>query len=357
MSNGQINRAPRPYSWSLVGLFVICVSAVGFVWELGKSAGKALQDAVSRPSVPRSNVAVSEEQGRASDQRRQPGGKGRLREAWGTMLVACSLMAALAGGVGFLVVYWNFGSNRLLGATLAVFWGGLGLALVLHARWLMPREEAIETREPAASPPAERAFAAEEFHAGAGEIRRRGLLAALAVTAGGVLTGMIVSLFRSLGTSPDPSLLSTIWKRGQPLTTAEGKTVSVDMLEPGSTVVVFPGDRIGDERAQTVLIRVDEGHLQLPDSRANWAPMGYVAYSRVCTHAGCPVGLYEKTTEMLMCPCHQSTFDVLRGARPTGGPAARALPQLPLYADRDGILRAAGGFTQPPGPGFWGMPS
>ena len=84
--------------------------------------------------------------------------------------------------------------------------------------------------------------------------------------------------------------------------------------------------------------------------------MGYLAYSRVCTHAGCPVGLYQKQSHLLLCPCHQSSFDVLNGAEPTGGPAARPLPQLPLYADADGTLRAGGAFTAPPGPGFWGMP-
>ena len=126
---------------------------------------------------------------------------------------------------------------------------------------------------------------------------------------------------------------------------------------PGSFQIVFPEDSIGDEKAQTVLIRVKENLLQLPADRADWAPQGYVAYSRVCTHAGCTVALYEKTTCLLLCPCHQSTFDVLRAAQPTSGPAARPLPQLPLYADADGTLRAGGGFTQPPGPGFWDMPS
>ncbi|MGC1228167.1 MAG: Rieske 2Fe-2S domain-containing protein, partial [Candidatus Sulfotelmatobacter sp.] len=135
-----------------------------------------------------------------------------------------------------------------------------------------------------------------------------------------------------------------------------GAPVSVNALQPGNFMVVFPENSIGDERAQTVLIRVNEKFLRLPSNRANWAPMGYVAYSRVCTHAGCSVGMFESTTDQLMCPCHQSTFDVLRAARPTGGPAARALPQLPLYADADGILRAGGGFSAPPGPGFWEMP-
>jgi ubiquinol-cytochrome c reductase iron-sulfur subunit len=81
-----------------------------------------------------------------------------------------------------------------------------------------------------------------------------------------------------------------------------------------------------------------------------------LAFSRICTHAGCPVGLYQSETHLLLCPCHQSTFNVLQSAVPTGGPATRSLPQLPLYVDSDGTLRASGGFSEPPGPGFWGMP-
>ena len=171
-----------------------------------------------------------------------------------------------------------------------------------------------------------------------------------------MIAAIAISLFRSLGRPPGPSLFTNVWKRGQRLMTLDGRPVNVTALEPGSTTVVFPEDSIGDEKAQTVVIRVNEQFLQLPKERANWAPMGYVAYSRVCTHAGCNVGLFEKTTNLLMCPCHQSTFDVLKAAQPTSGPAARRLPQLPLYADADGNLRARGGFSEPPGPGFWGMP-
>ena len=324
-------------------------------WEVGKSAVKSLgrlfggsADGKPAPPPPR-------EQGRSADRDFDPGRQTARHERWGAALVATALAVSFAGGVLFLVVYWHFGSTQLLGATLAVFLGGLGVAVVLHGRWLMLRREATEPRERLSSPPQEKAAAAGEFRFANHEIHRRGLLATMVVIAGGIVTGAVVALFRSLGSPPDPPLESTVWKRGQRLTTSEGKPVRVDTLVPGSTVIVFPEDKIGDERAQTVLIRVPEDQLHLPNSRVNWAPMGYVAYSRVCTHAGCPVGLYLTTTETLMCPCHQSTFDILRAAQPTGGPAARALPQLPLYADENGILRAAGGFSAPPGPGFWGM--
>jgi ubiquinol-cytochrome c reductase iron-sulfur subunit len=104
-----------------------------------------------------------------------------------------------------------------------------------------------------------------------------------------------------------------------------------------------------------LLIRVEPGLLQLPGERAAWAPDGFVAYSKICTHAGCPVGLYRSSEHTLICPCHQSEFDVLVGAQPISGPAARALPQLPIRLEADGTFVATGDFPEPVGPGFWNM--
>jgi ubiquinol-cytochrome c reductase iron-sulfur subunit len=101
------------------------------------------------------------------------------------------------------------------------------------------------------------------------------------------------------------------------------------------------------------LVRVNLDDFQALPGRENWSPQGYVAYSKICTHAGCPVGLYQPETRELFCPCHQSVFDVADGARPTSGPAARPLPQLPLEIDAEGQLRASGGFSAPVGPSFW----
>ncbi|MGH6876918.1 MAG: ubiquinol-cytochrome c reductase iron-sulfur subunit, partial [Rhizomicrobium sp.] len=87
--------------------------------------------------------------------------------------------------------------------------------------------------------------------------------------------------------------------------------------------------------------------------RETWGPKGYLAYSKMCTHAGCPVGLYEEVTQQLLCPCHQSLFNVKTGANPVFGPAPRPLPQLPLRIDSAGFLVAQAGYDQPVGPGFW----
>lgn len=278
-------------------------------------------------------------------------------EKVGTFLVGCAFLASAAAGISFLVAYWTGASNWLLGSSLAVFLGAFGIMLVLWSHLLTLKHQVVSQREQLSPPPQARESAAADFNIGEQQIHRRGLLLWMAGGAGALFAAIFVSWFRSLGTSPDPVLYSTVWKRGQRLMTQDGNPVSVNDLQPGNTVIVFPENSVGSERAQTVLLRVDQDLLQLPSDRHGWAPMGNLAFSRVCTHAGCAVGMYETTTHLLMCPCHQSTFDVLRAAQPTGGPAARPLPQLPLYADEQGMLRAAGGFSDPPGPGFWGMPS
>ena len=120
---------------------------------------------------------------------------------------------------------------------------------------------------------------------------------------------------------------------------------------------VFPEGDVGSADSQTLLIHVAPEALHLPPERASWAPEGFVAYSKICTHAGCPVGLYRASEQKLICPCHQSTFDVLDGATPVFGPAARPLPQLPIALQPDGTFVATGDFSAPVGPGFWNLTS
>jgi ubiquinol-cytochrome c reductase iron-sulfur subunit len=268
-------------------------------------------------------------------------------------VVAFLMVMAIGSAVAFLFAYWTNAGNVLLGGTLALCVGAVGAALAFYSHSLMAQEQVVERRESLASPRGEPEAASRDFDSG---IQRRGLLKGLGVAVIGTMAAIVISLFRSLGQPPGSSLFTRVWKQGQRLTGLDGTPITVNALQPGSSMVVFPEESVGDEKSQTVLIRVREELLQLPKDRADWAPMGYVAYSRVCTHAGCPVGVFESTTDLLMCPCHQSTFDVLRAAQPTSGPADRPLPQLPLYVDADGTLRAAGGFSEPPGPGFWGMP-
>jgi ubiquinol-cytochrome c reductase iron-sulfur subunit len=280
----------------------------------------------------------------------------RRREQRGAFLVICAMGVMAAAGFGFLFSYWTGGNNQLLGGDLALFLAGLGAALVLWAHWLTIHKEAVAPRHALDSGNRERAAAVVVFQSGVEDVQRRRLLKGMGILGTGFMAAIVVSLMKSLGFAPSTTLYSRVWQHGQRLMSLDNTPVTVNSLQSGSTMLVFPEGSIGSEKAQTVLIRVGEDLVRLPPERKNWAPQGYLAYSRVCTHAGCAVGMYEATTHLLMCPCHQSTFDVLDGAQPTGGPAARALPQLPLYADSDGVLHAADGFTEPPGPGFWGMP-
>ena len=361
MSNDEKRKGPSSIAATLLGLLFSAWIALGFAKRIVSEdtvPGDSINPSLN-PSEPDPHAgAVPETQGSASGSRADAETEAHLprHPNWGTLLVVISLALAFAGGIGFLAVYWTGGNNLLLGGTLALFFGGFGLALVFWSHLLSLHIEVTAPREPLAAPTPDLAPAVDDFRRGERSVLRRWLLKWSAIAGLGTLAAMWVSMLRSFSLSPDSSLYSTIWKRGQRLVTFDGKPVSVDALQPGSTTIVFPEESVGAERAQTVLIRVREDLLRLPGQRANWAPMGNLAYSRVCTHAGCTVGMYEATTHLLMCPCHQSTFNVLDGCQPTGGPAARPLPQLPLYADSQGYLRAAGGFTEPPGPGFWGMP-
>jgi ubiquinol-cytochrome c reductase iron-sulfur subunit len=148
----------------------------------------------------------------------------------------------------------------------------------------------------------------------------------------------------------------TPWRRGIRAVTDDGRPVRASDVPPGSLVTIFPEGHRDAADAPAVLVHVDPNALELPDDRADGAPEGLLAYSKICTHAGCPVGLYEVEPHQLLCPCHQSAFDVLRGAEPVSGPAARALPQLPLRIDRDGFLVADGDFSGPIGPAWWNRP-
>jgi ubiquinol-cytochrome c reductase iron-sulfur subunit len=188
-------------------------------------------------------------------------------------------------------------------------------------------------------------------------MRRRRFLFRLLVTAGAAMGLAAIIPIRSLGRAPGASLFRTQWTKGSRMVDEEGNLVTRDMLKVDSFATVFPEDAPGSADSQAVLIRVDPGTLQLPADRAAGAPDGYVAYSKICTHAGCALGLYLAAQQQLRCPCHQSTFDVLNGAQPVYGPAPRPLPQLLIEIDDDGTLRAQGDFTEPVGPSFWDYPT
>ena len=183
---------------------------------------------------------------------------------------------------------------------------------------------------------------------------RRGFLGGL-LGLGAALMGVVLAfpLLRSLGPKPGKTLFVTDGTRGAHLVDINGRRVRVADLEVGGALTVFPEGFVGNAVDQTMLVRAGSTDIATKPGRETWGPRGYLAYSKVCTHAGCPVGLYMEETQQLLCPCHQSLFDVLDGAQQVFGPAPRPLPQLALYVDGSGYLRAQAPYDQPIGPGFW----
>ncbi len=106
-------------------------------------------------------------------------------------------------------------------------------------------------------------------------------------------------------------------------------------------------------KAAVLLMRLKPEQLHVSPGREDWNYAGIIAYSKICTHVGCPVALYEQITHHLLCPCHQSQFDITREAAVIFGPAKRPLPQLPITVDDEGYLIARSDFTEPVGPSFW----
>jgi ubiquinol-cytochrome c reductase iron-sulfur subunit len=272
-------------------------------------------------------------------------------------LIALGFAVSALASLGLLITYIVGGQPQIEGSLIAVSLGGLAVGLILWAHYLMPTGHFVEEREPHQSTVAERTSLAAELDRGGDDIERRTFLGRILIGALGILG--IAALFpvRSLGTKPGRTLFHTSWRPGSRVVTADGQRVSAGTLEVGGVLTVFPEDHTDAADSQTVLVRVDDAAFSPLPGRESWSPEGYLAYSKVCTHAGCPVALYQAESKELFCPCHQSAFDVFDGARPLAGPATRPLPQLPLAIDAEGYLTAQRDFPEPVGPGFWNDPS
>jgi ubiquinol-cytochrome c reductase iron-sulfur subunit len=204
--------------------------------------------------------------------------------------------------------------------------------------------------------------AADTFLAGLNETigSRRGMLGLFAGALGALAVALVFPLRSLLPQGIEAGdVATTNWRRGKRLVREDGRLVHASDLEVNSVVTVFPEGFTGAQNSDamandaTVVVRVPPQELHLPADRTAWAPDGLIAFSKVCTHAGCPVALYRAAARQLFCPCHQSTFDVLAGGKRIFGPAARGLPQLPLEIAADGTLTAAGSYPEPIGPGYW----
>jgi ubiquinol-cytochrome c reductase iron-sulfur subunit len=274
-------------------------------------------------------------------------------------LIALAMLVGLASTIGFGVAYWVNAAPWVLGTTLGAGVLLLGFGITAWGKYLMPKGPFVEERHEMRSTDAEReAFGAAVVQRGGGILGRRKLLGGIAGAGLGAFAVVFAfPLIRSLGPLPRKTLDTTDWKPGSYLVDQTGRPIMVTDIAPGGVVTVFPrgyeDTDNGQAVDQTILIRLTTEDFTTRPGRETWGPAGYVAYSKLCTHLGCPVGLYEQELQLLVCPCHQSMFNVANGAEPTFGPAPRPLPQLPLYVDGRGYLRAQSGYDQPVGPGFW----
>jgi ubiquinol-cytochrome c reductase iron-sulfur subunit len=302
-------------------------------------------------------------------------------------LVAVLFVLAFLAGVGFIAAYVGLEigigqipkganpvvavlrSNLGLGTSLTVALLALGTGSMIWVRHLTPNIEIAEERHDLASTPEDRKAFQREFAEGAAisQVTRRPLLRRTMLLATAPLALAPLVLLRDLGPLPETSLRHTVWRKGLRAVTLGGlrPLTPADISTPGSLITVIPEGYQNDDdalaKAGVILIKFAPGELHVPTnydggtlvSTMNWTIDNIVAYSKICTHVGCPVALYEQTTHHILCPCHQSTFDAANGANVIFGPAARALPQLPLMLTSEGFIAAASDFTQPVGPSFW----
>ncbi|HEX8930710.1 MAG TPA: Rieske (2Fe-2S) protein [Actinomycetota bacterium] len=270
------------------------------------------------------------------------------------LVLVCFLVTALAG-IGLFFVYFAGGQTQLEGILWAAALGGLGIGIGLWGGKLLDARTAVEERHPLRSEPGAQEALEEAFSEELGPmIRRRSLLLRALAAAGGAIGLALLLPVLSLGPAPGNTLKVTGWRRGLRVVDEGGNPLTLDALPEDGFITVYPEGEVGRSDSQALLIRVPPGLLHLPAAMMAGVPRGiYVCYSKLCTHAGCPVGLYRAQERSLFCPCHQSQFNVLDGAKPYFGPAARPLPQLPLALNADGFLVAMGDFAAPVGPAFW----
>ena len=257
-----------------------------------------------------------------------------------------------ASAIALAVVYLRGGQPQLEGLFLGIALGGLACGLVIWGNRLLPQGPYVDSRHELPSPEAEVEAVEEDVEQGGALTRRKMMMRSLGLAVAGLGVAALFPI-RSLGPRPGRALLRTPWHDGLRLITDDGRQVRPEDVPVEGLVTVFPDGDPGSADGQAVLIRVTPGLLVAKPGREGWTPQDIVAYSKICTHAGCPVGLYEANRHTLLCPCHQSTFDVLQHAKPQIGPAAAPLPQLPLGIDSEGYLIARGDFSEPVGPSFW----
>lgn len=291
--------------------------------------------------------------------------------------VATLFFVSIIGSVLAAVAYFLFPivegdpstiriNNMLIGVGITLGLLSIGFGAVHWSKSLMHGHEEVEERHPTRGSDESRERAVEIFRQANEEsgftrrsLVRNSLIGALIAT-----PIPAIALFRDLAPDGDPVALlkHTMWEPGTRLARdPSGTPIKASDVTIGSAFHVIPEGlaelehhRLEEKaKAAVLLMRLPVDELNEREDRADWSYDGIVAYSKICTHVGCPVALYEQQTHHLLCPCHQSQFDVANHCAVIFGPAARPLPQLPITVDEEGYLVAKSDFTEPVGPSFW----
>jgi ubiquinol-cytochrome c reductase iron-sulfur subunit len=253
-------------------------------------------------------------------------------------------------------------STQILGLSLGAAFAFIAVALVLAGKRVAPGEVVAEDR-PGLGDEGEQLALEQDITEGGKGVSRRGVLLGGAAATGTALSAALVLPVASLGPKPGDQIGASPWRRGTSVLDEEGVHLAPTDIALGGFVTGYPeGSDRRELGSPIVLVKLRPDELDLPADRSDWDADGVLAFSKICTHAGCTINLfryplYEPTSPgpALVCPCHYSTFDVTTGGDRIFGPAGRALPQLPLDVDADGRLIAGGEFSGAIGPSWWGV--
>ena len=283
----------------------------------------------------------------------------------GTLLFIYAYLGIDEDASVFVPVLGSTNAHQLflgLGLAMALFF--IGMAAVHWAKTLMPDHEVIDYRKEQRSKDEDRDDFVSTVKDRAGEagLGRRPFIKRTMLLSLGLVGISPVLLLGDLGPLPGNDQKETNWKSGTRLVTDPGdRPIRPSDLEVGGVAQVQPELPAGKVRHlddiakdSVLLIRIRPEEFNLDAERLSWTYEGIIAFSKICSHMGCAVALYEQTTKHLLCPCHQSTFDVTRAAKVIFGPSARPLPQLAVTVDSQGYLVAKQPFSEPVGPSFWG---
>ncbi|WP_108717553.1 MULTISPECIES: cytochrome bc1 complex Rieske iron-sulfur subunit [Miniimonas] len=334
------------------------------------TAGSLVNDplAVGESAEAFENPGLPEHRHRLSDA--SPAGAKKV-ERQVALIFGLSMLASIVGVWGYFAFPMDATLGNVRYSTLSIGLGlgvgmlGIGVAAIHWAKALMSDVEQVDERHAQRSDDQTRADAVQLLKDGAqdSQIGRRPLLKGALVGAVALAPlAFVVPLVGNLGGTWNVNAMRhTMWRQGTRLARdPDGALIRPEQVTIGSVWHVIPdglneSEHMLEEKAKAIvlLVRLDPSELKVQPGREDWSWQGIVAYSKVCTHVGCPVALYEQQTHHLLCPCHQSTFDITDGAKVVFGPAKRALPQLPITVDDEGYLVAQSDFHEAVGPSTW----